>query len=78
MVTERVSGAGGEALAVGLQNADGSLRADVQKLEITATGGVGGGGISTYGNINGARLLVELPSLMASMFWWIGRTFNGG
>jgi len=54
LVTERVSGAGGEALAVGLQNADGSLRADVQKLEITATGGVGGGGISTYGNINGA------------------------
>ena len=53
MVTERVSGAGGEALAVGLQNADGSLRADVQKLEITATGGAGAG-LSTYGNINGA------------------------
>ena len=54
LVTERVSGAGGEAIAVGLQNTDGSLTADVQKLEITATGGLGGGGISTYGNINGA------------------------
>ena len=54
LVTERVSGAGGEAIAVGLQNTDGSLTADVQKLEITATGGFGGSGISTYGNINGA------------------------
>ena len=54
LVTERVSGAGGEAMAVGLQNTDGSLTADVQKLEITATGGFGGEGISTYGNINGA------------------------
>ncbi|WP_455656328.1 autotransporter outer membrane beta-barrel domain-containing protein [Phascolarctobacterium sp.] len=54
LVTERISGAGGEAIAVGLQNMDGSLTADVQKLEITATGGLGGEGISTYGNINGA------------------------
>ena len=54
LVTERVSGAGGEAIAVGLQNTDGSLAADVQKLEITATGGLGGGGISTYGTVNGA------------------------
>ncbi|WP_455651587.1 autotransporter outer membrane beta-barrel domain-containing protein [Phascolarctobacterium sp.] len=54
LVTERVSGAGGEAMAVGLQNTGGSLTADVQKLEITATGGFGGEGISTYGNINGA------------------------
>ncbi|MCC8159030.1 MAG: autotransporter outer membrane beta-barrel domain-containing protein [Phascolarctobacterium sp.] len=54
LVTERVSGAGGEAMAVGLQNTGGSLTADVQKLEITATGGFGGSGISTYGNINGA------------------------
>ena len=68
MVTERVSGAGGEALAVGLQNADGSLRADVQKLEITATGGVGGGGISTYGNINGASAFGGAAVAYASMF----------
>ncbi len=54
LVTERVSGAGGEAIAVGLQNTDGSLTADVQKLEIIATGGLGGDGISTYGTVNGA------------------------
>ena len=40
LAAERVSGEGGEATAIGLQNTDGSLTADVQKLEITATGGV--------------------------------------
>ena len=54
LVSERVSGTGGEAIAVGLQNTAGSLTAEVQKLEITATGGLGGVGISTYGTINGA------------------------
>ena len=47
-------GEGGTATAVGLQNTDGSLTADVQKLEITATGGAGGAGLSTYSAINGA------------------------
>lgn len=51
---ERVSGEGGEATAIGLQNTDGSLTADVQKLEITATGGAGGAGLSTYSTISGA------------------------
>ena len=41
------------ATAVGLQNVDGSLTADVAKLEIKATGGIGSGGASTYGSING-------------------------
>lgn len=54
LAAERVSGAGGTATAVGLQNTDGSLTADVQKLEITATGGAGGAGLSTYSAINGA------------------------
>ena len=54
LAAERASGAGGTATAVGLQNADGSLTADVQKLEITATGGAGGAGMSTYSTINGA------------------------
>lgn len=44
LAAERVSGEGGEATAIGLQNTDGSLTADVQKLEITATGGAGGAG----------------------------------
>ena len=39
LAAERASGAGGAATAVGLQNTAGSLTADVQKLEITATGG---------------------------------------
>ena len=47
------SGAGGTATAVGLQNTAGSLTADVQKLEITATGGFGAAGMSSYGAING-------------------------
>ena len=42
------------ATAIGLQNTDGSLTADVQKLEITATGGAGGAGLSTYSTISGA------------------------
>ncbi|WP_419045249.1 autotransporter outer membrane beta-barrel domain-containing protein, partial [Phascolarctobacterium faecium] len=44
LAAERVSGEGGEATAIGLQNTDGSLTADVQKLEITANGGTGGAG----------------------------------
>ena len=54
LAAERVSGEGGEATAIGLQNTDGSLTADVQKLEITATGGAGGAGLSTYSTISGA------------------------
>ena len=54
LAAERASGEGGTATAVGLQNTDGSLTADVQKLEITATGGRGGAGLSTYSAINGA------------------------
>ena len=52
MVTERVSGAGGEAMAVGLQNTDGSLTANVKKLSVTATGGRSGTGCK--GSIMGA------------------------
>lgn len=54
LAAERVSGEGGEATAIGLQNTDGSLTADVQKLEITDTGGAGGAGLSTYSTISGA------------------------
>lgn len=54
LAAERVSGEGGEATAIGLQNTDGSLTADVQKLEITATGGAGRAGLSTYSTISGA------------------------
>ena len=54
LAAERVSGEGGEATAIGLQNTDGSLTADVQKLEITATGDAGGAGLSTYSTISGA------------------------
>ncbi|WP_444324935.1 autotransporter outer membrane beta-barrel domain-containing protein, partial [Phascolarctobacterium faecium] len=54
LAAERVSGEGGEATAIGFQNTDGSLTADVQKLEITATGGAGGAGLSTYSTISGA------------------------
>lgn len=54
LAAERVSGEGGEATAIGLQNTDGSLTADVQKLEITATGGAGGAELSTYSTISGA------------------------
>ena len=54
LAAERVSGEGGEATAIGLQNTDGSLTADVQKLEITATGGAGGAGLSTDSTISGA------------------------
>lgn len=54
LAAERVSGEGGEATAIGLQNTDGSLTADVQKLEITAIGGAGGAGLSTYSTISGS------------------------
>ena len=53
LATERVSGEGGAATAVGLQNVDGSLTAKVAKLEIQAIGGKGGEGGSTYNTING-------------------------
>ena len=53
LATERVSGEGGAATAVGLQNVDGSLTAEVAKLEIQAIGGKGGAGGSTYNTING-------------------------
>ena len=51
---QSAAGEGGEATAIGLQNTDGNLTADVQKLEITATGGAGGAGLSTYSTISGA------------------------
>ena len=54
LAAERVSGEGGEATAIGFQNTDGSLTADVLKLVITATGGAGGAGLSTYSTISGA------------------------
>ena len=53
LATERVSGEGGAATAVGLQNVDGTLTAEVAKLEIKAVGGQGGAGGSTYNTING-------------------------
>ena len=53
LANEKEGGEGGAATAVGLQNVDGSLTADVAKLEIKATGGIGSGGASTYGSING-------------------------
>ena len=53
LANEKAGGEGGVATAVGLQNVDGSLTADVAKLEIQATGGIGSGGASTYGSING-------------------------
>ena len=52
--SEMVSGAGGDAIAVGLQNTGGSLTADVQKLSISATGGEGGAGGSSYSMGNGS------------------------
>lgn len=52
--SEMVSGAGGDAIAVGLQNTGGSLTAEVQKLSITATGGEGGAGGSSYSMGNGS------------------------
>ena len=44
------AGAGGTAMAAGIQNAAGSLQATVQKLEITATGGLGNERFSVYGS----------------------------
>ena len=41
---ETAAGAGGIAMAAGVQNAAGSLQATVQKLEIKTTGGIGGAG----------------------------------
>lgn len=75
LVAERVSGTGGEAIAVGLQNTGGSLTADVQKLEITATGGLGGDGISTYGNINGACAVGGAAAAYGINVW--GAWLNG-
>ena len=50
--SEMACGAGGEAIAVGLQNTDGSLTANVKKLSVTATGGRSGTGCK--GSIMGA------------------------
>ena len=50
--SEKACGAGGEAIAVGLQNTDGSLTANVKKLSVTATGGRSGTGCK--GSIMGA------------------------
>ena len=46
--SEIACGAGGEAVAVGLQNTDGSLTAAVRNLQITAIGGNGGDEGSSY------------------------------
>ena len=48
MKAECISGVGGVATAAGLRNTAGTLTADVQKLEITAVGGNGATGGSTY------------------------------
>lgn len=53
LISEAISGKGGAAMAAGLQNTAGSLQAEVQKLEITAIGGKGGNGLSTYTANNG-------------------------
>ena len=50
--TEMACGAGGEAIAVGLQNTDGSLTANVKKLSVQATGGRSG--VGGNGSIMGA------------------------
>ncbi|WP_455656131.1 autotransporter outer membrane beta-barrel domain-containing protein [Phascolarctobacterium sp.] len=50
--SEMACGAGGEAIAVGLQNTDGSLTANVKKLSVKATGGRSGTGGN--GSIMGA------------------------
>ena len=51
IASETVAGAGGTAMAAGIQNAAGSLQATVQKLEITATGGSGNPTFSVYGSL---------------------------
>ena len=48
---ETAAGTGGIAMAAGVQNAAGSLQATVQKLEIKATGGIGGAGSSIYSSL---------------------------
>ena len=48
---ETAAGAGGIAMAAGVQNAAGSLQATVQKLEIKTTGGIGGAGSSIYSSL---------------------------
>ena len=48
---ETAAGAGGIAMAAGVQNAAGSLQATVKKLEIKTTGGIGGAGSSIYSSL---------------------------
>ena len=52
LANEKEGGEGGAATAVGLQNVDGSLTADVAKLEIKAAGGIGSGGAAAAYGIN--------------------------
>ena len=57
LAEETAGGEGGTATAVGLQNVDGTLTAEVANLEIKAVGGAGAPGMSTYGVVNGAGAL---------------------
>ena len=57
LAEETAGGEGGTATAVGLQNVDGTLTAEVANLEIKAVGGAGAPGMSTYGAVNGAGAL---------------------
>ena len=57
LAEETAGGEGGTATAVGLQNVDGTLTAEVANLEIKAVGGAGAPGMSTYGAVSGAGAL---------------------
>lgn len=65
---ETAAGTGGIAMAAGVQNAAGSLQATVQKLEIKATGGIGGAGSSIYSSLGITAAPAALPLLMVSIF----------
>ena len=50
IANEIATGTGGTAMAAGIQNTAGSLQATVQKLQISATGGMGNDYSSVYGS----------------------------
>ena len=51
IANEIATGTGGTAMAAGIQNTAGSLQATVQKLQISATGGMG----NDYGSVYGSQ-----------------------
>ena len=51
IANEIATGTGGTAMAAGIQNTAGSLQATVQKLQISATGGMG----NNYGSVYGSQ-----------------------